>query len=148
MPTMDAKTTQPADAKKPAGKRRGIVLIAVLIVVASLSLAGYHYIDLMSTEDKGAIYAHRYAQAKAFAESGIHWTAAMLADGDSYNNILGGNPFNNSAAFPESGTEIALDGDIKGYFRIMAPPNLDDGTDPKTPVGGVTDEGGKINPNA
>jgi hypothetical protein len=62
--------------------------------------------------------------------------------------VLAGNPWNNSTAFPDSGTEVALDGDVKGYFRIMAPPNPDDGSDVHTPIGGVTDESAKINPNA
>ncbi len=128
--------------KKADGKRRGVVLIAVLIVVASLSLAGYHYSDMMTSESKASEYAHRSVQARAFAESGIHYAAAMLSDPDSYANTLGGNPWNNPDKFKNQ--VVQGDPKLKGYFSIIAP----DPNDPASVAYGVTDESGKINLNA
>jgi type II secretory pathway component PulK len=120
--------------------------VAVLIVVASLSLAGYHYSDLMMAENKASEYAHRLVQARAFAESGIHYAAAMLANPDNYNGILGGNPWNNPAAFQAQ--SVQGDNNVLGYFTIMAPPSLDDTGNLNVPYIGVSDEGAKINVNA
>jgi type II secretory pathway component PulK len=134
------------EGKKTSNKRRGVVLVAVLIVVASLSLAGYHYSDLMMAESKASEYAHRSVQARAFAESGIHYAAAMLANPDSYNGILGGNPWNNPAAF--QGQSVQGENNLQGYFSIIAPPSLDDTGNLNAPYFGAGDEGAKINLNA
>jgi type II secretory pathway component PulK len=120
--------------------------VAVLIVVASLSLAGYHYSDLMMAESKASEYAHRAVQARAFAESGIHYAAAMLANPDNYNGILGGNPWNNPAAFQAQ--SVQGDNNLLGYFSIIGPPSLDDTGNLNAPYFGVGDEGAKINVNA
>ena len=134
------------EGRKARNKRRGVVLVAVLIVVASLSLAGYHYSDLMMAESKASEYAHRSVQARAFAESGIHYAAAMLANPDNYNGILGGNPWNNPAAF--QGQSVQGDNNLLGYFSIIAPPSLDDTGNLNAPYFGAADEGAKINVNA
>ena len=61
-------------------RRRGIVLIAVLLVVAILSLAAYQYADLMLSEYKASENAVRWSQARLAAESGVHYTAALMGD--------------------------------------------------------------------
>jgi type II secretory pathway component PulK len=120
--------------------------VAVLVVVASLSLAGYHYSDMMVAESKASEYAHRSAQARAFAESGIHYAAAMLANPDNYNGTLGGNPWNNPGVF--QGQSVQSDNNIQGYFSLLAPPSLDDTGNLNAPYYGVADESAKINVNA
>src|SRR6516165_6163284 len=134
------------EGRKTSNKRRGVVLVAVLIVVASLSLAGYHYSDLMMAESKASEYAHRSVQARAFAESGIHYAAAMLANPDNYNGTLGGNPWNNPGVF--QGQSVQSDNNIQGYFSLLAPPSLDDTGNLNAPYYGVADESAKINVNA
>jgi type II secretory pathway component PulK len=133
------------EGRKTNNKRRGVVLVAVLIVVASLSLAGYHYSDMMMAESRASEYAHRSVQARAFAESGIHYAAAMLANPDSYNGILGGNPWNNPSAFQAQ--SVQGDNNLQGYFSIIAPPSLEDTGNLNTNYPGVSDEGAKINVN-
>jgi type II secretory pathway component PulK len=127
-----------------AKTRRGVVLIAVLVIVASLSLAGYQFSDMMTSEYKASENSHRMVQARRIADSGIHFAAAMLSSPDNYNNVLFGNPFNNEAF-----RDVAVQGDNKvlGQFSLIAPSSLDAGGG-GGPFYGVIDESGKINPNA
>ncbi len=138
------KPVQPQTPKPD--KRRGIVIIAVLIVVAALALAGYHHSDMMTSEYKASGNSHRSVQARRAAESGIHYAAAVLSDPANFAGVLNGNPWNNPAAF----RDIQLPGDTKalGRFSIIAPPDVDGLTDSTEPIFGVMDEGGKINLNA
>ena len=52
--------------------RRGVVLIAVLLVVAILALASYQYADLMMSEYKASENAVRHAQARMAAKAGVN----------------------------------------------------------------------------
>jgi hypothetical protein len=70
-------------------RRTGVVLLAVLVVVTLLALAAYQYAELMTAELKATDSAKRAAQARALAASGIHYTAALLADRDSFTSRLG-----------------------------------------------------------
>ena len=135
----------PAQAAPKADKRRGVVLIAVLVVVASLSLAGYHYSDSMVSEYKASENAHRNVQARTFAASGVHYTAALLSNPENFAAVLNGNPWNNPNMFQN--IEIDPGSNLKGRFSIIAPPAPDDNSDLTVPYYGVGDEGGKINPN-
>lgn len=115
-------TNQAPAPANAASKRRGVVLVAVLIVVATLSLGAYHYSDMMTAEHKASEYSHRNVQARAFAESGIHYAAFKLCTPDGLGNDL-------SAL-----QSVAVGADkTKGYFSLPALPD---------------DECGKINVNA
>ena len=58
--------------RRPTRRRRGgMVLVLVLIVVAMLSLAGFTFTELMSTERKAAQLLGREAQSRAAMESGV-----------------------------------------------------------------------------
>ena len=103
-------TTTPMPTSARPGKRRGVVLIAVLLIVVILALAGYQYGDLMFSEYKSSENAHRNVQARLFAESGIHYTAALLANNDNYVNMLGSNPWNNPQMFKDR--KIESDGKV------------------------------------
>src|ERR1019366_2860258 len=142
---MLSQQPQPTPDTK-AKPRRGIVLVAVLVVVVLLSLAGYQYSDLMLSEYRASESAHRAVQAQKFADSGIHYGAALLSNPDNFNNLLGGNPWNNPAMF--QGIRLQGDNDLKGLFDIVAPPDIDDPSALTTPIYGVQDECGKINLNA
>lgn len=136
-------TQQPsAPPAKQSIQRRGVVIVAVLVVVVLLSLAAYQYSDLMVAEAQVTDNVHRNAQTRAFAESGIYYTAALLSNQQNFTTVLNGNPYNNTQVFQN----IAVQGDngLAGRFSIIAPP------DPTT--GGITalnygvmDECGKIN---
>lgn len=128
--------------------RRGVVLVAVLLVVALLSLASYQYADLMTSEYKASENATRYAQAKANAESGVHYLAAMLSDPNAVMQ-LNGNFWDNSQFFQDQIVRQDSNPRYSGKFSIVSPPY--DPTNSGTMTGfrfGVIDEASKINPNA
>ncbi|MCI0680647.1 MAG: general secretion pathway protein GspK [Gemmataceae bacterium] len=122
--------------------RRGIVLLAVLVVIVLLSLAAYQYSDLMVAEYKGVVNAQRTQQARAFADSGIHYAAAVISNADNL-AAINGSIWDNPEIFHK-----AFVGEPKpGGFRIVAPGEPDDSLN-TTVRAGVIDESGKINPNA
>jgi type II secretory pathway component PulK len=141
---MTTMQTQAGSVRKPA-KRRAVVLIAVLVVVVLLSLAGYQYLDMMTSEYKASHNAHRVVQARGFADSGIHYAAAMLADPENYVNELGSNPWSNPALFQD--VSIQGDNGLMGKFSLIAPPDPEDG-DSSQNLFGVSDESAKFNLNA
>lgn len=121
-----------------------MVLIAVLVVVVVLSLLAYQYADLMLTEYAAADGVVKAAQARALADSGIQYVAALLSQPDAMNNVLGGNPFDNPQCFEAQplfpgGTVNPL-----GRFSLIAPvPGGGQGL-----TYGIVDESSKINLNA
>jgi hypothetical protein len=139
---------------RPAASRRGLVLVAVLIVVVLLSLAAYQYADLMTSEYKRSEYAIRYAQAKASAEAGVHHTMALLAgELSGTTTLLSGNPYDNPTYF--QGQVVAANDSprFNSRFSIMALHYEDPASGMNTlgtpgPYFGVTDEASKINLNA
>jgi type II secretory pathway component PulK len=135
--------------RKAGPKRKGIVLIAVLVVVVVLTLAAYQYSELMMAEYKAADSYTRSAQARALADSGIHFTAAMLSNPNSYGSTLNGNPYDNPQVF--QGVIVSPDDRprFQGRFSIVARLGPDDTATSSQPFRyGVTDESGKINLNA
>ena len=126
--------------------RPAVVILAVLVVVVLLALAGYHYSALAFSGYKAANYGHRQAQALALADSGVHYTAALLSNADSMTNTLNNNPYSNSALF--ANVSVPVD-EIKGYkgkFSLYAPPDTSNlGGDFRN---GVIDEASKLNLNS
>lgn len=132
-----------------AERRTGVVLIAVLIVITLLALAAYQYAELMTAELKATDSAMRAAQARALAASGVHYTAAMLADRDSFTSRLGSNPYDNSGAF--QGIEVGYSDNARyrGRFSIVSPFSADETSNGATGFRyGATDETSKLNINA
>ncbi|MFO0967073.1 MAG: type II secretion system protein GspK [Gemmataceae bacterium] len=128
-------------------ERRGVVLLAVLVVLVLLSLAAWQYSDLMVAETQASDNYHKSARVKAIADSGVHYAAALLSNPDNLQNVLGGNPFDNQGAFshiPVPGD----DGKPMGFFTLVAPANDIDENNSAAYRNGVMDETAKINPNA
>jgi type II secretory pathway component PulK len=131
------------------GPRRGIALIAVLMVVAILALAAYRFSDLMQAESQAGDSFTRSVQARAAADSGVQYVAALLAADPTGQNILNGNPYDNPGTFQG---QLLQDDSLprrRLRFSVISPP------DPDAALGGgsqfrygVTDEAGKININA
>jgi type II secretory pathway component PulK len=129
--------------------RRGVVLLAVLVVVVLLSLAAYKYNDHMVAEYRAADSAVRAAQARASAESGVHYAAALLALG--MDTTLNGNPWNNPTAFQGISIPSSAKNASPGRFTILSLLSPDDLAQAGGSLPyrfGVTDESGKINLNA
>jgi hypothetical protein len=126
-----------------AQRRRGVVLLGVLVVIVLLSLAAYKYTDLMYAEYRASYSATRAVQARAFAESGIAYTMALLAN-PNLDSMTSGNLWDNVDVFSqpvESG-----DPHNAGRFFVLSLSTPDDQSRPFR--FGVTDECGKININA
>jgi type II secretory pathway component PulK len=146
---MRRRTPPPVSAKPaPLLSRRGVVLIAVLLVSVLLALAAYHYTDSMTSEFKASENAVRQAQVKAAAESGVHYVAALLADPTTF-AALNGNLWDNPDQFRDISVRQDDNGRYSAKFSVVSPPydpsNTGTGTGPRF---GVMDEGSKINPNA
>ena len=81
----------PCACRPSSPSRRGYVLIAVLIVIAVLSLAAYRYSAMMLAEYRATNRISKNAEVKAIADSGIHYSAAILSDPTAMSTI-GSNP--------------------------------------------------------
>src|SRR5258708_17113278 len=126
--------------------RRGYVLIVVLIVIVVLSLAAYRYTDMMMSELRATNRILKNAEAKALADSGIHYAAALLSDTTAFTGTLNSNPYDNASVFKD--VNLNIDG-LKGRFSIMAVDYASDTGNGQIPIRyGVSDEAGKININA
>lgn len=132
-----------------AQPREGYVIFAVLIVVVVLSLVAYRFADSMIGEYRAGVRAVEDAQVKAAAVSGLHYTAAVLADRETFYGDLEGNPFDNAQFFeefevPEAGTSGGTPRTPKFSIRAVVP----DSAGTYEQRFGVVDEGGKLNINS
>jgi type II secretory pathway component PulK len=126
--------------------RRGVVLVAVLIVVVVLSLAAYRYSDLMLSEARAAESSIRTIQARHLAESGVIYVVASLADTN--NTTVSSNPYDNSSAFQDVLVPSSDQKAKPGRFSILsirAPDDIASGSSAFRM--GVIDEASKINLN-
>jgi type II secretory pathway component PulK len=131
------------------GRRRGVVLLAVLVVTFMLALSAYLFSAAMRSEGQGTRSYMRAAQARALAESGIDYAAALLSNPDLFTNTLNSNPFNNPQAFQDIIVQENTQSGPQGRFSIIAPLGPDYAGSGSMPYWyGVTDESGKINLNA
>src|SRR5262245_56144710 len=136
-----------APARHSRSARRGSVLFAVLVVVVLLSLAAYQYSDLMIQEYTAAQSALKATQARALADSGVYYAAAVLAD-DAVNKTLAGNVYDNEGALHDQDVMSSTSGGNAGRFSILSPVDASSGTTARGYRFGVVDESSKININA
>jgi type II secretory pathway component PulK len=127
--------------------RRGVVLLAVLVMIVLLSLAAFNYLDLMTAEYMAADNYHKTAQARAFADSGIHYALAVLSNPDNVTNLLNGNPYDHAGVFKNHLVTHSNDKNA-GYFTLVAPLNPNNSAAVGNCQFGVIDESSKININA
>lgn len=132
--------------RSSAGRRRGVVLLAVLTIIVLLTLAAYKYNDWMLSEYRAADSSIRAGQARALAVSGVHYTAALLAASPA--DTLGGNPYDNASAFQGIAVGTSGQSSRQGRFSVLTLPSPDDLSAGSAFRYGVSDEAGKINVNA
>jgi type II secretory pathway component PulK len=137
--------------RQPALRRRGFLLYVVLVVVALLTLGAFRYSTWMNTEYRAADSAIRAAQARALADSGVAYVAALLTSSNS-SDLLNGNTWDNPSMFQGITPSGSSSGGPTGRFSVVALRSPDD---PDSSSGGsasyrfgLTDESGKINLNA
>lgn len=132
-----------------AAHRPGFVLIAVLLVLVVLTLAAYHYMEMVGAQGQMAHSFDRAGGARAAAYSGIQYVAALLGDPNSLSTTLGNNPYDNQGSFQRILVHEEEKPFQQAYFSIVAPYDPDSLAAGSTGVRyGVVDEGGKINLNA
>jgi type II secretory pathway component PulK len=128
--------------------RRGVVLIAVLLIVVVLSLAAYQYSEWITAEYRAADGYTHSVQTRALADSGVHYTAALISSSDAMTNTLNGNPFDNAQVF-QSNVVIDNGSSRRGLFTILSLRSPDDPNAASQAYRfGLADEAGKINVNA
>jgi len=128
-------------------KRRGVVLLAVLVVIVIMALIAYQYSDRMVSNYQAESNAHRSAQLRHIADSGIHYAAQMLTP-ENMANFLGGNPYDNAERFRDVLVNDFENTGQAGKFTLIAPIDPDQNSSGGSFRPGVTDETGKININA
>ena len=134
------------DTEVGRSRRPGYVLIAVLVVIVVLSLAAYRYSDMMFAEYRATDRILKSAEAKALADSGIHYAAAIVADPNAM-TTLGNNPYDNQSFFKDK--SVPLGNGRQGLFSVVAPDYTQDTGTGSVPLRyGVVDEASKINLNA
>lgn len=127
--------------------RSGVVLLAVLIVIVVLSLSAYLFSRAMMSEYEATTSYTRAAQARALAESGVDYAAAILSNPDTFTNTLNSNPYS-SPLFQGITVQEGRNPRLQGRFSVIAPLGPDDTPSDAQPYRfGVTDECGKINLN-
>ena len=101
-------------------RRRGIVLLLVLVVITILGLATLEFADLMLNERKAAQASGRQARARALAQSGVE-VARQFLDRDAADQTEAGGLYDNSARF--SAVLVADDTtpQDRGRFSVVAP---------------------------
>src|SRR5947199_2862447 len=122
--------------------RRGVVLIAVLLIVVVLSLAAYQYSEWITAEYRAADGYTRSVQTRAFSDSGVNYAAAMISNSDAMTNTLNGNPFDNAQVFQNV---VVLDNGSsrRGMFTIVSLLSPDDPNAASQPYRyGLSDEAG------
>jgi type II secretory pathway component PulK len=142
------KTGHQRSCALPVG-RAGVVLLAVLIVIVVLTLSAFLFNEAMMAEYKVTDSFKKVIQARALAESGVDYAAAILSNSDTFTNTLNSNPYNNPQVFQGISVRDDSEAGSKGRFNIIAPLGPDDAPSDSLPYRfGVTDESGKINLNA
>lgn len=145
---MRRETSQSVSTVGASRRRNGFVLIAVLVVVTLLALAAYQYSELMTSEYNAVESAARATQARALANSGVHYAAALLSDPNSFGGTLNSNPYNNAGPFQDQLVAPSDTPRFQGRFSVVAPLGVDEGQQTPAFRYGVTDEAGKLNLNA
>ncbi len=105
-------------------RRRGMVLIIVLIVVALLSLGAYSFSDLMLTHHEAAQLSGTQLQTRLLVDSGVDFAKAFLAQDKATRTDAGG-IFENPDMFRARTVLEDENPELRGSFTILSP-NLDD----------------------
>ena len=120
--------------------RRGVILLAVLIVVSMLALGAYTFSDAMYAEARGTQMFGRSIQAHMLADSGIEFVLALLAD-PSLTDSTGGT-YNNPDLFHQMTVREDPLPRWSGRFSVIA------SSEEGNLRFGISDESSKLNLNA
>jgi hypothetical protein len=125
-----------------AKPRRGLILLAILVVVAMLSLITLAFAGLMVSEHSAAVASSRQAQARVFAESGA-MCACQFLDRDPSDQTQAGGIYDNSSRFADQLVTDESMAQDRGRFSVVAPKS--DGVTVSGVRFGLQDESTRIN---
>jgi len=125
-----------------SGKRRGSVLILVMVVIAILTLGAYSFSEIMISESEATAMYGRQAESRAFADSGVELAAAVIAVPETEEDA---SLYHNPNRFRGVLLRESENARGRGYFSVIAPVETD-------PAGtalrnGLIDESGRLNLN-
>ena len=123
--------------------RHGSVLLAVLVIVAMLSLGAYTFSEIMVTEAEATSMFGRAVQSRLFADSAIDTVIAVLASPDLLAEV---DLYNDPDLFQDYLVRDATSTRSRGHFSVVAPVESDDAA--QQIRFGLIDESSKINLNA
>ncbi|MGQ9563446.1 MAG: general secretion pathway protein GspK [Thermogutta sp.] len=106
--------------RRGGNRRRGMILLVVLVTVTILSLAALTLGDLMLAEREGVKIATQMAQARALALSGVEAARFFLSMDEEWQMDNGG-WFNNPSWFAGMVVQESADPYETGLFSIVAP---------------------------
>ena len=124
-------------------RRRGIALVAVMVLVIMISLGVYSFAQLMTAQEAGTVMAGRRLQARAAVASGVEYLKDYLSLAPVDRLALGGH-WDNPNYFQR--ISVMDDGQDNLRFSIIS---IDDDEygEPNELRFGLTDEGSKLNVN-
>ena len=127
-------------------RRRGLVLIVVLVTAALLSLAGYGFTNWMRSENSAVLNGGRTLQARMFAESGVEAAKLMLLATPETQQLLGG-LYNNPGRFQGFAITVSENARDLGRFTLLAPAYDEQGYATGVMRYGLENESTRINLN-
>jgi Type II secretion system (T2SS), protein K len=127
-------------------KRRGLVLVLVLIVVTMLALGAYSYTEVMRTHREATELAGRQLQTRLMVDSGVDYIRTTLSL-DAESLAASGGVYNNAEIFQRLQVVPDLEPRHRGCFTVVAPALDDDGNLAGVRFG-LEDESTRININA
>jgi hypothetical protein len=101
-------------------KRRGIVLVLVLVVVAILAISTLSFCDLMLNQRRATQTSGQQIQTRVLAESGAE-LARQFLDRNADDRADAGGIYDNSRRFRDVVVDDAADPRDRGRFTIVAP---------------------------
>ena len=130
-------------------RRGGFVIVAVLLVVAVLTLAAYQYSTLMDAEYLAADRMRKSGESRVLADSGVQYACALLADTDAFAGTLNSNPYDNPPVFQGVVVRESSNAKSQGRFSVTCPDYSNVSATGSAPMRfGMADESGKLNINA
>jgi hypothetical protein len=140
-----ATTNQKQSRRELKGKRSGLLLILVLIVIAMLALGGYAFTNLMLAHHEASIVTGRQAQTRALVDSGVLGVQLFLAQPEA-DQVDAGGIYDNPGKF--SGAVVVEDENPadRGAFAVLSP-NIDSEGNLTGVRYGLEDESTRLNLN-
>jgi hypothetical protein len=123
--------------------RGGSALIIVLVLIVLLSLAAYTFSETMIVENEASEFASRQAQARAYAESGVEYAAAVLGSLPEEGTVL--NLYHDPSVYAAQLVQDGGTARTRGRFTFVAPVETDGAA--QRVRSGLMDESAKLNVN-